>query len=497
MAIALDLGRVHETAWVNLLPKIRGLALVISDEQDFGVQGVRLIRRKPLAESFVRRVSPWAIHRWAQICRSESYHFHRSNAIRMLDREDPAGTFRNLDRVAYFEFYCLQVLTLLGEHKISTLVSDVVPHEFVSYVWWWLCRLSGIPTLSFQPCSIAPALLPIVNGERFQISESGKEVRGLDNELCKVYVENFFASTKGGQRTSWVQAQEESDQASRQLLRLPRKLKLLFGKGSNALASSSLDFSGLGQRASWLLGIARNLITFQTKRHLRSELRRHSSVSQDSPERFAVFALHYEPERTSLPEGGDFVDQLQAIIEARRILPPDVQLVVKEHYSQVSGKLRGHIGRSVRTYRTITMLPNTVLVGESKSLLELAKEAVCLFTLTGSIGLEATYLGRPVVYFGLPWWAGVPGSVAFTNDLTWGTISKLPRAPKKLVEGFLTDLISRNMLPGLAGETLASSLARWGFLPDDLLELQETALELTVGTVMGAQMGEKLNHPRN
>ena len=65
---------------------------------------------------------------------------------------------------------------------------------------------------------------------------------------------------------------------------------------------------------------------------------------------FVYFALHFEPERTTNPDGGFFHDQFLAIIHLRKILPEDVNIFVKEHPSQFKVIDRGLKGRSPLFY---------------------------------------------------------------------------------------------------------------------------------------------------
>ena len=65
------------------------------------------------------------------------------------------------------------------------------------------------------------------------------------------------------------------------------------------------------------------------------------------------FALMHEPERTTNPDGGDFHEQLLAILKIRDITPKDIDIYVKEHPSQFYLEERGAKGRSPLFYNLL------------------------------------------------------------------------------------------------------------------------------------------------
>ena len=68
---------------------------------------------------------------------------------------------------------------------------------------------------------------------------------------------------------------------------------------------------------------------------------------------FVYFALHFEPERTTTPDGDYFHDQFLALVTLRKIVPMDVLIYVKEHPSQFILKKKGSLGRSPLFYDLI------------------------------------------------------------------------------------------------------------------------------------------------
>jgi hypothetical protein len=96
-------------------------------------------------------------------------------------------------------------------------------------------------------------------------------------------------------------------------------------------------------------------------------------------------------------------------------------------------------------------------------------DAQIVFTLTGSIAIEAALRGTPVGYFGNPWWAGMPGTSRVEPNTAWEQLSGSPAADPLEAKKFLRGMVDSNMFPGIGGESLTNATRRFGSLPVDLL----------------------------
>jgi hypothetical protein len=199
---------------------------------------------------------------------------------------------------------------------------------------------------------------------------------------------------------------------------------------------------------------------------------------------FAVFALTYEPERNALPGGLPIDFQGDAVVLARGLLPAEVALIVKEHSSQKSSALRGFLGRSPLLYQTLQALPNTYFVQTSKKLSETIQGAEAVFTLTGTVAVEAVLAGVPVAYFGSPWWRGLPGTISISQTESFKDVAALQLPSLEDVETFFQDLVSNTMVVGVAGEKPATVAARFGAIPEEFWAAEASALEACIRELM-------------
>lgn len=140
----------------------------------------------------------------------------------------------------------------------------------------------------------------------------------------------------------------------------------------------------------------------------------HLSSNFSIPERFIVFFLHYQPERTSLPEGHQFAQQWLALRILANSLPPGYRLAVKEHPSTFRYYFNPGF-RSRDFYQNISQLPNTSLVPLDRSPFDLIDKAAAVATITGTVGVEAIIRGKPVIVFGAAQYRDIKGVFAVNS----------------------------------------------------------------------------------
>ena len=164
--------------------------------------------------------------------------------------------------------------------------------------------------------------------------------------------------------------------------------------------------------------------------------------------RFVYFPMPYEPERTSLPDGGDFYEAMDALLALREYLPDDVHIFVKEHPSQFARKLSGHKGRSPFSYQVINNLHNVRLVDISVPSAKLTENAEFVCVITGTAALEAALIGGKGVVFGTPWFFDLPGVYLFDDLPKYEKFMKLPGSNVDAIAQAAKKSIERSTIPG-------------------------------------------------
>lgn len=121
---------------------------------------------------------------------------------------------------------------------------------------------------------------------------------------------------------------------------------------------------------------------------------------------YIYFALHFRPERSTVPEGGLFSNQLDAIKLLSAIAPAGYLIYVKEHPRQL-GDLTPDLRRThqaeFRLYEEIVKLHNVRLVPLEVSSEDLIAHCRLTATITGSVAWQGLEIGKPAVVFGNTW----------------------------------------------------------------------------------------------
>lgn len=109
--------------------------------------------------------------------------------------------------------------------------------------------------------------------------------------------------------------------------------------------------------------------------------------------KYVFFPLHTEPEVSLLVYGRPYLNQTEIIRMLALSLPVDTVLVVKEHPWMV-GK------RSLDSYKKMLNIPRVRFADPRLEARVLIQHANLVAVVTGSVGLEAAMLGKPVITFG-------------------------------------------------------------------------------------------------
>ncbi len=145
--------------------------------------------------------------------------------------------------------------------------------------------------------------------------------------------------------------------------------------------------------------------TCQTALHVQTLLSQHNQLP-------IIFA-HYQPEATTFPEGDQFSNHVDVVLEIRR-LGYRGPILYKEHpaswlyYSDITGVSRVGMYRSISYYKQLQAL-GCVFVDLSFKLTKEYESTLFPITITGTIALERSLVGLKTCCAGQPWFKGAPG----------------------------------------------------------------------------------------
>lgn len=153
--------------------------------------------------------------------------------------------------------------------------------------------------------------------------------------------------------------------------------------------------------------------------------------SQDHGQRYVVFFLQFQPERTSLPEAWGFTQQYDAVHLIRRCLPPEINLIVREHPSTFRNRCHPAV-RTPKFYEAIAAIPGVQFGSLKSDPFKVIDSALAVVTLTGTVGAEAAARGTPSIFLGTSMVGDVEGIHHYKNEL--------------LLRTFLEDLLGQKIV---------------------------------------------------
>ena len=230
-----------------------------------------------------------------------------------------------------------------------------------------------------------------------------------------------------------------------------------------------MDYS-ISERVRMKLRMIRN------KRQL-DELPHKSIIAKPTGSQYALFALHKQPEASVDVMGGIYTNQLALIEVLSKSLPMQYTLLVKEHSNAIGD-------RGSEFYRTILSLGNVTLVAPSANSHELLKHVDVVFSVSGTIGMEASLLGVKALMFCPTFFTNMP-NVYFLEDLS--SLHAALDSPlvehKALLLEFYEELVT-NSYNGLIGDPIC--------LPAAMTEENLSLVAVAFKDILAASMRKRV-----
>jgi hypothetical protein len=415
----------------------------------------------------------------ASYFREASYPETHAVLMGMLSRRDSTGTFRTVDREVVLRRLQLVLLSQLLRSKPTHMVFEETPHEVADFALFRLAQWLKIPVLFFQPSLVGPqvvarsSLTDIVEVECPLI---GPEDSVADRQAVQAISHGAISKLQTGGGTALLDRQKRVDNVSSRGSQKVNVVRHVARRLGSSPANRLVNLTGHALLGEVVRRVLEVVLEWSLRRSLHRTVAGLPSAPSNPNAQYALFALHYEPERTNMPEGLPYLSQLDAVLEARRFLPSDVTLLVKEHYAQQSSSLRGYVGRSITAYEYLNSIPGIEVLGVGANSGELMRNAECIFTMTGKIGIEAAFAATPAVYMGQPWWGGMPGSFAFSGLKSWKALTTAKMPTHSGVERWFEQQVSGRLLVGLGGTSPEKYSARIAPLPEGYEQLEAEAI---------------------
>jgi hypothetical protein len=373
-------------------------------------------------------------------------------ALKMMDRMDASGlTFGHEERLRHYHRLVAYWVAVLDEFDPRAVLMPIAPHLIYDFVLYGLCKVRGIRTLLFDRTAIPGRVLPLDSfdggcaalrnnylkrlGDPIEPElpeDVDRYLSALRGDFSSGMAPNFklkmerlaLAPAPGGgiQGPNFFQVLKHEvrgiyNNIRRQGKRVPRNYLKVIGRPPEQSALGHLGYYLYRWR-----GIVR-------KARLRSEYS--TLMRQPDFERAYVFvALHFQPERNTVPIGGHYANQLLLVALLARCLPDGWVIYVKEHGWQLQPYSRGQVARGDSFYADLAAMQNVQLVPIDTSSFELIDHAQAVATVSGSVGWEAINRGKPALIFGDAWYQNCDGVLRIYD------VNDCRAALSRIVSGF-------------------------------------------------------------
>lgn len=329
-----------------------------------------------------------------------------------------------------FLLHCSFWYQYLADKKITHVAFLGVPHEVYSFVIYKLASLLNVKTIIFA-------------SEKSGQFKSSRSLVTKKKKMVYLMEATFFISENIEDIGVWRLSTSVCQSASRLGINFypneelfaenkTQDQKLLF----NDIEPVPKKFVGLLLKR--VVRVIRNFgssiktlkLLFQTKlRYVE-----HSKLVSTDAEmcKSVLFCLAYQPEESTSPRGGVFVEQYFAINLLAACLPEGWGVRVREHPDQYR-RLRP---RQVNFLREISQIPNVKIVSPGETPIESFERATAVAATSGSMGVDAWFAGLPTIVFGETWLKNAPG-VFYVRS-----ISDAKDALSQINQGFQQDKIA-------------------------------------------------------
>ena len=373
---------------------------------------------------------------------SINYSRAKDRCLKMMDRLDIYGNFSRLDRDAIFNKLAIWILNKFHETKPDALICSENPHSHTHYLIYEICLYKNIEILKFNTWLPIPVLYGqnLRTGERLIIRNKIEKRLSVSLEE---YLIDFIDKYSVLKRTGEYTLPAISDQKN--ALKLRNKLFSFFKHGLlKQIKEFWFQFRKYFSKNYYPINpfklgyLTRSRIKNIRERNL-SKSFKYSQTNVDLTRKFVYYALNFEPERTTNPDGDEFHDQVIALTYLRKFLPLDYSIFVREHPTQFLRIDKGSRGRSPLFYEVIQNLKGVFLVTQNIDSLELIRRSSFTATISGSVAFEAALLGKRSLVFGDTWYEGCPNITKWHDTLLFEEFIANPVSNTGKIKKFLIE----------------------------------------------------------
>lgn len=291
----------------------------------------------------------------------------------------------------YYQFNNDEILSILEQEcKLFENIIDEIKPDFLmtpmttfhhNHLFYELCKAKGVKILMFIPTRLKQRVMITNNPDKFDIlSKKIKHEKDRNIEELQDYLKNQTTSKDTKQVTS-------SFLTSKSKL-LKAAIEFLFISKNTNLKTHYTYYGRTKYR------VLKNSLSDLIKKKYRGYFIDKTFLRETLDEKFILYPLLTEPERSLLLAAPYYTDQLKVISDIAQSIPTGYKLYVKEHPAQLVRDWR-----KISFYKQIMSMPNVRLIHPSASTSDIIKKCSLIITIGGTIGFEAAFFEKATISF--------------------------------------------------------------------------------------------------
>lgn len=379
---------------------------------------------------------------------------YESVVLKMMDRMDSGNAtganFTYPDRIKHYHKQLSYWHHLVSDLDPEVVVFGATPHLVYDYILYAVCQSHDVETVIFTHTSLPERFL--VRG-KVQENPIGLETTSSIESDLPTDLETHLQNLRGDYNTAEPNYMKSDNVAEANLVsefysackaavKSVRKLPRLVAPIEKSYIKKSRRSIENSRYKVWEWKLHQFKVAYYRYR-LRKAYDGYS-VEPDYSLDFIYYPLHYQPERTTSPEGGQYAHQYLALKALASTIPDNITIYVKEHPSQLSTRLSGEQGRKPRYYEDLNEVANVNLISVGSNSFDLIDNSIAVATVTGTAGWEAIVRGTPSIVFGNAWYQSSPGCYDVKTeadlDRAFDQIEQNRAVAEEAVEDFVSEV---------------------------------------------------------
>jgi capsule polysaccharide modification protein KpsS len=353
----------------------------------------------------------------------------------MMDRLDSAKIISYNERFNLYKFLICFWKEILEKNNINFFYSRITPHEVADFVLLNIVKIFKKKVFIFGRAFNDIYYFPTNDyigpwktlEDQIKINNK-KNIKKIKNPIIEKQVNQILSNYNSGKIPTLVHMEKFKDNFIQlKINKLLRILQIFFNVSLFNIKSDYYILKVFRKSFSSLL-IKKN---FQ---NLKKQYKKYFIYKKNLPRNYIYFLLPFQPENTTIPEGGKFYDVFLVLSLISKNIPKNWKILVKEHPAQYikTRGMYGYIGRDINYYDRLKCIKKVILFNDNKyKHFYTLDRAKAIATVNGTAGWEALIRQKPSIVFGEAFYSTAPNVIKINklDDLS-SLVKKIDKMKK-------------------------------------------------------------------